>query len=1641
MSKKNRKRLLSVLLTAALIFTLALSSVMAQDEEHVRADKLSVGTEAVEDEETVGGFLDEEEVAPDEETEETVSVDKINGAGSSVDDAAEEADADAAEVVEEEPESGIQTLSAEEPGDDEYGIQTLADTPVAMIGDVEYSSVANAISAAQVGDTITMYSDSSENLTVAAGQNITLDLNGHTLSSKNGKRVFELKGELTIKDSSDTAKNGTGTGMITGVNYSGSGGGVYVYKDAVLTLESGSICDNVFTSNSTVGGVGVYVVNATFYMTGGAIKNNSISGSSWTSTGYKGGGAGVSLSASEFYMSGGVISGNSSQKGAGVNLYNGSTFTMTGGEITDNNAKYGAGGGVRMSSDTDTFIMYDGLISGNSCYNDGGGISLGSATFIMYGGTITDNQAQSESGSSWRGGGVRVSSSGTVEIYGGTISGNRLKNGTEENVYLESGANIKLGQALSGTSQIGITTAKEPTKSGSTITNIQFTTAEDSTGYYEDSLDYFFSDYGYTVLLNNTNKYLEIGYDKYVAKIDETGVKYETVNDAINATTAAAPTVVLLQNVTEQVSAETKWDDTTPMVITLDLAGYTLTGAGSTVLTIDNETTLTLKDSVGGGMITGGKATDGAGVEINNSNGGGTFIMESGTISGNTATTSGNNRAGGGVAVHENGVFTMNGGTISDNTATDYGAGVWIDGGTFTMTGGNIENNNGGKGAGVAVTSGLFTLTNGEITGNTATNYSGGGVFVSKTGSFTMNGGMISGNTTTNWGGGVDVTGNEASDESKASFTMNGGTITGNTAGSGGSGVLAENGSSSMVFTVTGGTITGNAKSDGTTENVYLPSDAYITLGSNLSIMKLAGNSDTGKIGVTTATDPTAADESTQTQAVDVQFTTAETTGSGYYAESEDYFFGDKGYFSAKVEDGSDGYLVLTIPNDSDFEEAYLTDDPDATPTLTLYTEVTRENYEQILNGESSWNIMSLSDQTSVNSDLESTTYPELLEAAKVMAAQIEFEENYLTDPDNPDAGLYTAATADNYEQILEGADDWNALQAIVDSDTATQEEKDQAQAIMDAINADLTAANSGNALTYPELLAQAQELKDTAEAFIQNYASDNDVENPYTCNEMSDLDSMYRVLAGEDEWNAMSEEQKAVIDAMLVANGGDTYEELLEKASAALASTFEETYLMGDDGELYIEANADNYAQILSGLDDWNNLGSAAQAQVNADLTKAWQAEGNEGELTYPLLLEQAQALLDTANAFIASYVSDNDPDNPYESATMANFRTILDGEEPWNALSADEQAVVNELLMASVGKTYEDLLLEAEQDVEQLFENDYLRAEEDGDLYIEATKDNYLQILSGADDWELLNDAERELINADLTAAWQAAGGEGELTYPMLLLQAQAIADANEFEEKYLTGSDGTLYLEANADNYEQILSGLDDWNNMSDEAKAQVNADLTAAWQAAGHDGELTYEDLLAQAFQLAYLTDEDGNGPYTAATIDNYEQILAGADDWAKMSDEAKAAVNAALTAANGGVPLTYDDLLEQAKAFESANAFIYNFVSDNDVSNPYLEATVDNYQRILAGEDTWNAMSKAEQDAVNAILTAAWQAAGHDGELTYPMLLEWAKALAAQLEAGGGVKTGDNARLYLYLLLIAAAGAAASAAVAVSRRRV
>ena len=183
-------------------------------------------------------------------------------------------------------------------------------------------------------------------------KNLSIDLNGHTITAANNQRAFNISngGTLEIKDS-------VGNGIIQGNGtVTGSGGAIYMEgSGSALTISGGTI--QGFTA-STSGG-GVYMRDGTFNMTGGAIENCTAPE-----------GAGVKMypdsgNTCTFTMSDLAEIKNCSNDGVSIASSGTSKFTMSGGTI-DNNKGYGLWTSARSNTE---ILLSGGTITNSERYD------------------------------------------------------------------------------------------------------------------------------------------------------------------------------------------------------------------------------------------------------------------------------------------------------------------------------------------------------------------------------------------------------------------------------------------------------------------------------------------------------------------------------------------------------------------------------------------------------------------------------------------------------------------------------------------------------------------------------------------------------------------------------------------------------------------------------------------------------------------------------------------------------------------------------------------------------------------------------------------------------------------------------------------------------------------------------------------------------------------------------------------------------------------------------------------------------------------------------------------------------------------------------------------------------------------------
>ena len=273
-----------------------------------------------------------------------------------------------------------------------FAFSVFATDSVAKVGDTEYSTLQEAIDAAQPGETVTLLTDltveSSLNdaangvFNIAADDNIVIDLGGKTITATDNSAgnfiLFYSYGELTIK-------NGTVTVTATVDRSWNAQSTIILNRGGVLTVESGTYIHNGGSAMSfAFDNSGNSFGDAYMYINGGDITSTytaiRMRMADTTLNGNPGNGV------SCLTVTGGTIYGeNRGVWGQITNAYAGElgALDITGGTV---------GGGtsaIRMTADT--YKNIDVTISGEAVIE--GAISGEGADFNIKGGTFTTEVA------------------------------------------------------------------------------------------------------------------------------------------------------------------------------------------------------------------------------------------------------------------------------------------------------------------------------------------------------------------------------------------------------------------------------------------------------------------------------------------------------------------------------------------------------------------------------------------------------------------------------------------------------------------------------------------------------------------------------------------------------------------------------------------------------------------------------------------------------------------------------------------------------------------------------------------------------------------------------------------------------------------------------------------------------------------------------------------------------------------------------------------------------------------------------------------------------------------------------------------------------------------------------------------------
>ena len=313
--------------------------------------------------------------------------------------------------------------SAESENPTESETPTEPETPksAAKIGEQAYPTVADALAAAQPGDTIELLKDVTENITI--NKSLTLDLGKFTLSGNANAAVVTISGDK----SQVIVQNGTVTGGRNPQN-----GGGFAIDSAVVQLEDLTITGNEAVGgngNGEVGGGGIYASHADVSMRIVTVSENSVTGSSSD-------GGGILVRYGSLTMDGCHVERNTAPDCGGGMILRHSVLNAAKSFFENNTAKFGAGiyfgdtpnEAEEGCSGEHNHLITDSTISGNTVLDPengiGGGMYVGTTSNL----TLRNSKLLNNDGAT-QGGAIVAYSAGTIELDGVSISENKAQSG------------------------------------------------------------------------------------------------------------------------------------------------------------------------------------------------------------------------------------------------------------------------------------------------------------------------------------------------------------------------------------------------------------------------------------------------------------------------------------------------------------------------------------------------------------------------------------------------------------------------------------------------------------------------------------------------------------------------------------------------------------------------------------------------------------------------------------------------------------------------------------------------------------------------------------------------------------------------------------------------------------------------------------------------------------------------------------------------------------------------------------------------------------------------------------------------------------------------------------------------------------
>lgn len=413
-------------------------------------------------------------------------------------------------------------------------------SPVAMIGETGYATLALAIEMATSGDTIVMAKDTTVLDEINFyNKKITLDLNGTTITAnfeaEDYSSVIEAQGNdaaLTIEDNSKGA-----TGKIVSNHY-----GVSARGGAYITVNSGTIEGGdcaALSGNNTTG-------NMNFIVNGGTLSANQ-------------GPAIYQSGQCELTVTGGTLNGGISLRMGQVNI-SGGTINATTGSIDSINEHYNKSGNIWLP---DALYVFGGT------YDKGDTQHKNSLNLNITGGTFNCSNGQ--------GSAVAIYDIGKVSQDANiTISGN---------AKLATNASSRSAYQVLNLADIGVTSpaAGYGDNSGKVISSI-------TGGLFSTTIDNTYCATGLTAI-SNTDEATKADYPYTVGTI-----KAEGDNQVKETTTTGNTIASVSDTITDKTGATSVGQSVKPENVITDTTPITETDKNQALTALVNDGKVTLTD-------------------------------------------------------------------------------------------------------------------------------------------------------------------------------------------------------------------------------------------------------------------------------------------------------------------------------------------------------------------------------------------------------------------------------------------------------------------------------------------------------------------------------------------------------------------------------------------------------------------------------------------------------------------------------------------------------------------------------------------------------------------------------------------------------------------------------------------------------------------------------------------------------------------------------------------------------------------------------------------------------------------------------------------------------------------------------------